>query len=549
MNDREKIPKEEENERLSAFVREHPDPVLECDSEGGILYANPAARELLWRTSSDLEEILPEDHREVVSSCLAAGRSRASERLVDGRVLSWLYHPVEAPGRVHLYAGDITDRRRAERDLAHAVMHDGLTGLAGRALLLDRIERALDVARRRDDFSLAVLLLDLDYFETITESLGGSVGDTVLQRTAGRLVEELGEGNTVARLEGDRFAALLVDVENAANAARIAQTALDAVRRPLEIADRSVEVTASAGVAIGPRGSKRAEEMLRDADAAMYRAKGLGRSRFQLFDIELQRRAAEINRGQSELRRALERRELELHYQPVFSLADRSITGFEALARWRHPQSGMVGPSEFIPLAEETGMIEVLGDFTFSAACDQIVEWERADLPAVSVSVNLSDAQLEQADLLESIRRAVAGSGADISRLSLEIPESAMHGSPERSREIGTALKRMGIGIVLDDFGTGCSSLSRLESFPFDVIKLDRSFVSNLPDDRGDAAIAAAVIEMTHALGRAVVAEGVEREEQIDFLAERGCDRVQGFYFGRPIPARSATELLAEAKK
>ncbi|MFO8073259.1 MAG: EAL domain-containing protein [Polyangia bacterium] len=549
MSDREKISKEEESGRLAAFVREHPDPVLECDPEGATLYANPAARELLWRISSDLEDVLPEDHREVISSCLAAGKSRISERLVDGRMLRWLYHPLDTPGRVHLYASDITDQHRAEQELAHAALHDGLTGLPNRALLIDRIERALDVARRRDDFSLAVMLLDLDYFETITESLGGSVGDTVLQRTARRLVEELDEGDTVAHLEGDRFAALLIDVKTAANAARTAQAALDAVRRPLEIADRSVEVTASAGVALGPRGSKRAEELLRDADAAMYRAKGLGRSRFQLFDIELQRRAAEVIRGQSELRRALERRELELHFQPIFSLADRSLEGFEALARWQHPQRGLLGPSEFIPLAEETGMIEVLGDFTFSAACDQIVEWERGGLPPKSVSVNLSDAQLEQADLLESIRRAVAGSGADISRLSLEIPESAVNENPEQSRKVVTALERMGIGIVLDDFGTGCSSLRQLESFPFDVVKLDRSFVRNLPDDPSDAAIAAAVIEMTHALGRAVVAEGVERERQIDFLVERGCDRVQGFYFGRPMPPRRAAELLVEAKK
>jgi diguanylate cyclase (GGDEF)-like protein/PAS domain S-box-containing protein len=439
---------------------------------------------------------------------------------------------------------DISERKQAEIELSHAALHDTLTGLPNRALFLDRLGLALRRTERRSG-SVAVLFCDLDRFKVVNDSLGHDAGDRLLVDVAGRIVTALRPADTVARFGGDEFTILCEDIAGEIEAATIAQRIVDVFRDPFLLEDGEVFLATSVGIAIARGNDDRAEDLIRDADAAMYRAKERGKGRYEIFDEAMRADAVARLETESALRRAVERGELRLHYQPEVDLATGAVRGFEALVRWDHPARGLLGPNAFIPLAEETGLIVPIGEWVLREAATEAARWATASSEPLTLSVNLSARQLAQQDLVAMVRRAMAETGIDPATLCLEITESAVMESGSATTAQLRALKSLGIRLAIDDFGTGFSSLAHLRRFPVDVLKIDGTFVAGLGHEPQDASIAAAVISLAHALGLDTVAEGVETEEQLTILRSLGCDLGQGYLFGRPAPIDETVQLLA----
>ncbi|HEY7618126.1 MAG TPA: EAL domain-containing protein [Solirubrobacteraceae bacterium] len=436
------------------------------------------------------------------------------------------------------------DRERSEAVMRHQSLHDALTGLPNRALLFDRVEHAFSRAER---FSLgvAVLLLDLDGFKTVNDSLGHQAGDELLVEVGHRLQDVVRTSDTVARLGGDEFV-VLAEVESDDEAFEIADRIAQVWEHPFAVASGEVFCSASVGIAVG-REAQSPAKMLREADAAMYRAKERGRGRAEIFDEEMRRDAFERLRTESDLRRALERDEFHVLYQPIFDTVTLRPMGVEALVRWQHPTRGIVGPVEFIPLAEETGLIAPLGKWVLEHAVGEVADW-RQRFPEVPlrVAVNVSGQQLARPEFLHEVRAALAASGLPPESLGLEITESILikeSGSPRTTLE---ALRAMGVKVLIDDFGTGYSSLARLKRFPLDVIKVDRSFVDGVGAEDEDTAIVAAIVDIARSLGLQVIAEGVEGEVQLQRLRELGCHGAQGYLFSGPLPGDAFAAFLAD---
>lgn len=458
-------------------------------------------------------------------------------RIVDGRGRV----VVGADGRVERMLGttqDVTEQRAAEQLLEHQALHDPLTGLPNRALFLDRLQHALTRARRPGS-SLAVYFCDVDDFKDVNDSLGHDAGDELLVALPPRLREGLRAGDTVARFGGDEFVILCEDLDSEGEAIRIAERIGAAFALPFELDGRPHHLSVSVGVVFVKGGEAGAAEVLRDADAAMYRAKGGGKGRFELFDAQM--RASLVARLQTEadLRRALENGELRLHYQPVADLADGRLVGAEALVRWQHPERGLLAPAEFIAIAEDSGLIAPLGAWVLEEACRQALAWGGGRF----VSVNLSPRQLSHSDVPALLERALAETGVDPALLELEITENVLMEQSAGALATLRQLKAMGVRLMLDDFGTGWSSLAYLKRFPLDGLKIDREFVDGLGSEPEDTAIVAAVLSMAAALELDVIAEGVETEAQLAWLRERGCGLAQGFLLGRPMPAQELAAL------
>jgi diguanylate cyclase (GGDEF)-like protein len=411
--------------------------------------------------------------------------------------------------------------------------YDGLTGLPNRNLLADRLQIAVSRVFRRSS-RLAVLFLDLDRFKVVNDTLGHRAGDALLREAAGRLRTALRQADTLARFGGDEFVALIEDVREPADAARVAEKLHEALRPPVEIAGRELFVTASIGISLCPDDSSGADEAIRNADAALHRAKERGRNFTRLYTAGMSERALERLRLENELRRALARGELALQYQPILDVGMRTVTGYEALLRWRHPERGLLLPGEFIEISETTGMIEEIGPWVLRTACREAAGWAAASGSTPGVSVNISPRQLLGTSLVGQVREALGESGLQPERLTLEITESLALQNPQRSAATLDELHRIGVSLAIDDFGTGHSSLSQLKRFPVDTLKLDRGFVSDLHASAGDQAIMTTVVTMARTLGMRVVAEGVELEEQLDVLRSGGCHMAQGFLLGRP---------------
>jgi diguanylate cyclase (GGDEF)-like protein/PAS domain S-box-containing protein len=454
-------------------------------------------------------------------------------------------------GRVTHYVGvlnDVTESKNYEEQLARQANFDTLTGLANRNLLRDRLQQAIARARR-EGHNLAVIFLDVDHFKMVNDTLGHTVGDELLRAVAGRLASSVRESDTVARLGGDEFVVLLVtragDGSPEADVTALVEKLLGRLSEPVALADREVRPTASIGVSVYPQDGVDADTLLRNADAAMYRAKELGRDRFQFFTADMHERIRRRVELESSLRRALERGEFELHYQPQVGLSDGSIVGVEALLRWRHPERGLIGPAQFIGFAEESGLIVPIGAWVLREACAQNKRWQEMGLRPVPVAVNVSARQCEQEDLDQSVRAALELSGLAPEYLELEITESISMANPEQSVPLMQRLKRTGVALSIDDFGTGFSNLGYLKRFPIDRLKIDLSFVREITTDPGSLAISEAIITLSHSLNLKVLAEGVETDAQLALLAERRCDQVQGFFFSPPVPAREIEALLA----
>ncbi|MDT7688740.1 MAG: hypothetical protein QOE46_1499 [Acidobacteriota bacterium] len=445
---------------------------------------------------------------------------------------------------------DITDRKRAEEQLLHDAFHDALTGLPNRALFMDHVKMAIQRSRRSGDRLFAALFLDLDRFKIINDSLGHMVGDQLLVGIAHRLEMCLRPGDTVARLGGDEFTILLEDLETTADAIDVALRVQEAVTQPFNIGGHEVFTTASIGIALSNTGYERAEDLLRDADTAMYRAKIEGKKRHVVFDKEMHARAMELLQIETDLRRALARREFFLNYQPIVSLETGKVASFEALVRWRHPERGLVMPGDFITVAEETGLIVPLGLWVLNEACCQMREWQKQGIAGeeVTVSVNLSSRQFSQADLIEQISSALRESGLRPSSLKLEITESMVMENIDTAIGMLAQLRGLGVGLSIDDFGTGYSSLSYLHRFPIDTLKIDRSFVTQMTDNTENAEIVRTIVTLARSLSMDVIAEGVETREQLRRLGALGCDYGQGYLFSRPVGAGAAQELLANGE-
>jgi diguanylate cyclase (GGDEF)-like protein/PAS domain S-box-containing protein len=539
---------DDENMRLAAITRDNPSPVLECDGRGNIVYENPAAKKIMWQFSVDMADLLPRNHAAIVASALS-GRTNATRRgesVVGGRIFRWTYDKVEARDHIHVFGRDVTEGRRTEEQLSHDAIHDGLTGLPNRSLIIDRIDSAIGMAKRHDDYRFAVLLLDIDRFKVVVESLGHEAGDVILGAVAGRLRECAGPGDTVGRLEGDEFVVVLGDARTASDGSRTAQVLIDRIAEPLEAGGHSVGITASVGIVMSAPSYERAEEMLRDGGTAMYRAKAGGAGSRAVFDEEMHREAIARLRTQTDLRAALDNGELTVFYQPILALKDLRIRGFEALVRWQHPEQGTILPGRFISVAEETGLIVPLGEQVLRRVCGQLAAWRDSKLPLAWVSVNISAHQFRRADLVSRVVRMLEDAGVQGQRLQLEITEGTAAQDPERAVRTMAALREHRIRFALDDFGTGYSSMGYLKRFPIDCVKIDRSFVAGLPESQDDAAIASSVVAMSHALGLKVVAEGIENERQALFLRSLDCDEVQGFLYGRPMTADLATQMLQQ---
>ena len=433
--------------------------------------------------------------------------------------------------------------RRQARTNAHLALHDVLTGLPNRALFHDRATVALQAAAR-DRGGFALVLVDLDRFKEVNDTLGHAAGDQLLVAVAARLRAALREQDTLARLGGDEFVALLEDVAEIGEAARAAEQIAAAIAPPLAINDQEVRVATSVGIVISGPGHERAEELLRDADIAMYRAKASGGGDHAIFDPTMQAALLARVALERELHVARERNEFVLHYQPIVDLATGRIVTVEALVRWQHPTRGLISPGEFIPLAEENGLIVPLGRWVLHEACRQARAWQVAGTP-VAVAINLTAREFQHAALLDEVAAAVEKVGLAPSWLRLEITESLAMRDAEATVATLTALRALGVHVAIDDFGTGYSSLAYLKRLPVDALKIDKSFIDDLAADTADAAIIEAIIALSHTLGLLVIAEGVETVQQADRLRVLGCNLAQGYYFARPIPAEAIGLHLA----
>jgi diguanylate cyclase (GGDEF)-like protein/PAS domain S-box-containing protein len=454
----------------------------------------------------------------------------------------------DCDGQVIRYIGvfyDLSEQKRTEEHIHHLAYYDSLTDLPNRQLFIDRCELALEKVRRNHQ-SLAVLFLDLDRFKHVNDSLGHPVGDELLRAVAQRLKNTLRHGDTVARLGGDEFIVLLEDTGSHAVVENVARKILAGLDQPFMTQDHKLEIGTSIGISCYPEDGEDATALIKHADLALYQAKGQGRGNFQFYDVRLTERAKERLFLESELRDALKREELLVYYQPQFSLADDKLIGAEALLRWHHREHGIIPPDKFISIAEDCGLIVAIGEWVLRSACRQAKAWLDAGFDFQRVAVNLSGVQIERSDMLTTVRQVLADTGLAPKHLELEITETYIMQQAQRNIRIMEDLRALGVALAIDDFGTGQSSLGYLKRLPVDKLKIDRSFVMDIPHDSNDMAITRAIIALGHNLHLTVLAEGIETAEQSAFLKELGCDEAQGYYYSRPMDAAGCLRLLKE---
>ena len=556
----------ESEERYALALAGANDGLWDWNLRTGQIYFSDRWREMMGLAETAIGSLPQEwfgrihpDDVEAVQAAIATHRTGDAEHFrIEHRVLHadgaylWMVARGTAirdeQGNATRMAGsltDITERKRAEEQLLRDALHDGLTGLPNRVLFGDRLERSLARTARDANHHFGVLFLDMDRFKIINDSLGHAAGDQLLVAFAGRLIGCLRPSDTVARLGGDEFTILLEDPRQPDDAITVATRILESLKKPFILGDHEVYVTASIGIAASDGGYQRPQDILRDADTAMYRAKANGKARYQVFDSGMHARALKLLETENDLRRAIDRGEFELYYQPILNIATRQISSFEALIRWRHPERGLIPPTEFIPVAEETGLILQIGRWVINEACQQLAKWHEM-FPDVrpDMNVNLSGRQFSQVDLVEQVMTALRQTKLAPHHLILEITESVVMESPESAIAMLERLKAIGVQLNIDDFGTGYSSLSYLQRFPVDTMKIDRSFVSRIGSNPENAEIIRAIVALAHNLDMKVTAEGIETAEQLDQLSLLQCENAQGYFFSEPMNHLQATEAL-----
>lgn len=474
-----------------------------------------------------------QDNREID---LAAVKAGATDYLVKGEITAPLLD------RAIRYA---IERKKVEMQLVRFAQYDSLTGLANRSLFHTRLGDAIAHAKRTKQL-VAVLLLDLDHFKNVNDSLGHPVGDMLLTQVSERLTACARESDTVARLGGDEFAVIATNMTHGDGAAALARKLIDALAAPFTLNGQEVFTATSMGITLFPLDAKEPDQLLKNADMALYQAKAEGRGRYRFYDAKMNARAQARKTLEFEMRRALERHEFCLHFQPKINTFTGDLTGVEALIRWQHPERGMVLPGEFIPVAETTGLIVPLGDWVLHTACAQSVAWQEMGLPPVPVAVNVSAIQFKGTDFIDSVTRAIDESGIDPACLELELTESTVMDETEVMTELLHRLRDLRLNVAIDDFGTGCSSFLRLKKLPVNKLKIDLSFVRNVTDDPANAAITKTIITLAKNLNLGVIAEGVETAEQFAFLLHHECQEVQGYYISRPLSGDQFTVWYGE---
>ena len=547
--------------RFRSLIENSSDITTVVDVAGTIIYQSPSVQRILGLPPDALvgtklqEHVHPEDVERVQQSiarpdeeAIQSFEFRFRERGGEWRILeATVNHLLDNPGvgGIVLNSRDITGRKQDEATIRHLAYYDALTGLPNRMLFNDRLVQALAHSKRRGARGVALMFLDLDRFKTINDTLGHGAGDQLLRAAGERLTGSLREEDTVARLGGDEFLFLFPEVDEPENAARIAQKILNLFGEPFRVQDHELHVTTSIGISIYPMDGGEPETLIRNADTALYRAKEQGGNRYQLYAPAMNAKILKRVKLEANFRRALERNELALHYQPLVQLDNGRIVGLEALVRWQSPELGFVSPAEFIPMAEDTGLIVPMTRWVLRAACVQMKEWERLGIAPETMSANVSACQFNECNLPGIVSDALQSSGLCGSSLCIELTESVMVEDAEVTIDTLQQMKKNGIKFSIDDFGTGFSSLSYLKRLPIDTLKIDQSFVRNIPNDPDDAAIAMLIIGMAHDLGLSVVAEGVETEEQRAFLRSKRCDVIQGYLVSRPLPAAETATFLA----
>ncbi|MGB6487745.1 MAG: EAL domain-containing protein [Steroidobacteraceae bacterium] len=556
----------EEQERAQVTLNSIGDAVISTDVGGRVTYLNAAAQSI---TGWSLEEAVGRPLEDVFRIADATTRETAQNpmtlAILENKTVGLTSNCVlirrdgteaaieDSAAPIHDRRGHVTGAVMVFRDvsmaralslkMAHLAQHDSLTDLPNRVLLNDRLTQALALAHRKEQ-RLALLFLDLDRFKSINDSLGHAIGDRLLQSVTERLLTCVRSSDTVSRQGGDEFIILLPEVTQPADAAVTAEKILLALSTPHRIDRQDLHLAASIGIVTYPNDGTEAKTLLKHADLAMYCAKDSGRNTYRFFEPDMNGYTADRQSLESGLHRAIERHEFVLHYQPIVSLDSGELIGVEALIRWRHPQRGLVSPARFVPIAEESGFIAAIGRWVLHEACRQSRAWRAAGLPPLRIAINISTVELRDKGFVESVGAILEEHGLVPQDLELELTETFLMRDSNSTAAVLQSLSKLGVRIALDDFGTGYSSLSHLKRFPIDTLKIDQSFVRNLPTDADDASIVDAVIGMGEGLQIRVVAEGVETREQLAFLRKRGCPEGQGYYFGRPVSAREFTQLL-----
>ncbi|HJP65592.1 MAG TPA: EAL domain-containing protein [Actinomycetota bacterium] len=565
--------------KARALLETAPDAVITMDHWGRVVELNPGAEQVFGFRRADIvgkpvaELLIPpalrQQHERGLERFLATGEGPILGQRMEYTALraDRTEFPIEititqldlpGPPVFMAHIQDITERQSAEKQLAFLAYHDRLTGLPSRTMFEDVLEMALARARRNDQ-AVAVAYIDLDHFKMVNESLGHDRGDDLLRQVAARLSGASRETDLVARPGGDEFVLLLADLQRtivpaatgADNALLVAETVVsrihDALQTPFMVGSTEVFVSASVGVSIFPADAQNGRTLLKNAESAMYRSKRLGPGRYVVFPTGAPENSTALSLA-TRLRRAVEAHPWVVHYQPLLELSSTKVVGVEALIRWDDPERGLIQPADFIPLAEEMGLIEAIGDWLLEEVLRQAIEWRAAGLD-LDVSFNLSPRQLWHVDFADRLLSHLDAWGVDPSRIVVEMTESTAMTDPRRTMEILRTLRASGVRIAIDDFGTGYSSLSRLRELPVDILKIDRSFVQDIPDGKDAGTMVSAIIQLAHSLGMDSLAEGIETEEQRAFLLERGCRFGQGFHFARPVPAEGIRELSLPARR
>jgi diguanylate cyclase (GGDEF)-like protein/PAS domain S-box-containing protein len=552
------------NQTLSVLIQASPLAIFVLDKEGLVSLWNPAAREMFgWSEAEVLRHPLP-----LMPECPGDDFSHNFAAALDGKIVPdyetrcrrndgslidinvWTAALFDGSGEISgimAIVADITERKQAEARINYLAYHDTLTALPNRVSFEDRLAERVAQAES-DRTSLAVMFLSLDRFKKFNDTLGHMIGDQLLKSVGERLMLSLPEGGVIARFGSDEFSFLLTEIRKVEDAARLANEFQRALDAPFNVEGHELYVTSSIGIGLYPNDGADAQELLKSAGAALYRAKQAGGNNFQFYTADMSERAMHRLSLENQMRWALERDEFRVYYQPQVNVNTGRITGMEALVRWQHPELGLVSPAEFIPLAEDTGLIAPLGEWVLRTACAQTKSWQDCGSSNLHVAVNLSPRQFQQPDLVPMVEKILNETGLAADSLELEVTESSVMKNAETAISTLLELKAMGIKVAVDDFGSGYSSLSYLKHLPIDILKIDQSFIRDMTADPKDAAIVMAIIQLAHSLRLQVVAEGVETEDQLHFLRLLRCDALQGYLFCRPLPVDAFENLLLEGR-